>query len=524
MKRRTLLAMLPALAAPHGVRAAAQTTLRFVPVIDLSYLDPLFSTAQVTRNHAYMVFDTLYGWDTDLNIHPQMAAGETVEDDGRLVTIALRPGLVWHDGPPVLARDCVASIRRWARRDALGAALLDATDELDAPDDGHIRFRLKRPFPLLTYALGKGAVNMCAMMPERLAATDAFKQIPEVVGSGPYRYLAAERVPGARNAYARFDGYKPRESGTTNWTSGPKVAQFERVEWTTMPDMATGAAALMAGEQDWLEVAPHDLMPRLRANPALRTTVLDPLGYTCALRVNHLQPPFDNVGVRRAILGAIDQVAFMDAVVGPNPEWQHTPLGFFCPGTPMASDVGMEAFTAPRDYARVKAELQVAGYNGEKVVLLVPANSLAQKPLGDVAADCLQKAGMNVEYAGMDFGSVQTRQQLKTPVSAGGWSAYVANFQGMDWLNPIGHLGLRAVGETGFTGWYSSAAMEGMRTSWLAAPDLAVQQAVARDIQRQAFADAAYYPVGQYLQPTAYRAGITGILNGFATFWNVRPV
>ena len=129
---------------------------------------------------------------------------------------------------------------------------------------------------------------------------------------------------------------------------------------------------------------------------------------------------------------------------------------------------------------------------------------------------------MNVEYAGMDFGSVQTRQQLKTPVSAGGWSAYVANFQGMDWLNPIGHLGLRAVGETGFTGWYRSAAMEGLRASWLAAPDLAAQQALARDIQRQAFADAAYYLVGQYLQPTAYRAGITGILNGFATFWNVR--
>jgi len=524
--RRTLLkaaASLPALAVPRTARATVASTLRFVPVIDLSYLDPVFSTAQVTRNHSYMVFDTLYGMDTALAIHPQMAEGHAVEADGLLWTITLRAGLLWHDGAPVVGWDCAASIRRWARRDALGAALMDATDELDAPTDRTIRFRLKRPFPMLTYALGKGAVNMCAMMPGRLAATDAFKQIPEVVGSGTYRYLADERVSGARNAYARFDKYLPREGGTANWTSGPKVAYFDRVEWTTMPDLSTGASALMAGEQDWLEIAPHDLMPQLRRNPNLRTAILDPLGYTCAMRVNHLQAPFDNPGIRRALLGAIDQTAFMNAVVGTDPQYQHTPLGFFCPGTPMASDAGLDVFTGPRDYDRVRRELKVAGYAGEKVLLMVPANSLAQKPLGDVAADCMKKAGLNVEYAAMEFGSVQTRQLLKGPMSEGGWSAYVANFQGMDWLNPIGHAGLRAVGEAGSPGWYRSERMEALRAGWLSAPDLAAQQRIARDIQLMALNEAAYYPIGQYLQPTAYRSSITGVLNGFATFWSVRP-
>lgn len=196
--RRTLLSLaagLP-LAAPRMVRAASATTLRFVPVIDLSYLDPIFNNAQVTRNHAFMVFDTLYGMDAKLEIHPQMVQGHQVENNGKLWNLTLREGLQWHDGTKVLGRDCVASIERWAKRDTLGAALIEATDALNAPDDRTIRFRLKRPFPMLPYALGKGAVNMCPMMPEGLARTDPFKQVTEIVGSGPYRFLSSERVPG----------------------------------------------------------------------------------------------------------------------------------------------------------------------------------------------------------------------------------------------------------------------------------------------------------------------------------------
>jgi peptide/nickel transport system substrate-binding protein len=523
MRRRTLLgAAAASLASPHIGRAASATTLRFVPVIDLSFLDPVFNTSQVTRNHSFMVFDTLYGMSTDLQVSPQMLEGHVIDDGGRQWTLRLRDGLLWHDGEPVLATDCVASIRRWGARDAMGAALLHATDELSARDDRTIRFRLKAPFPMLPYALGKVAVNMCAMMPERLAATDPFKQIPAVIGSGPFRFKPDERVPGARNVYERFDRYRPRDGGTPSWTAGPKLVHFDRVEWTTMPDMSTGASALQAGEQDWLEVAPHDLVPQLQRNQAIRTRILDPLGYCCAMRVNHLQPPFDNPALRRAVLGAIDQAAFMDAVVGPVPAFQHTPIGFFPPGTPMASDAGLAPFTGPRDYDAVRRAVQASGYAGEKVVLLVPANSLAQKPLGDVAADALHKAGLNVEYAAMEFGSVQQRQLLKGPVEQGGWSASVGNPQGMDWLNPIGNAGLRAVGAAGYPGWYSSARMEALKADWLAA-DSAGQRPIARDIQILAMTDVPYYPIGQYFQPTAYRTSLDGIMDGTAVFWGVHP-
>jgi peptide/nickel transport system substrate-binding protein len=260
-----------------------------------------------------------------------------------------------------------------------------ATDELSAPDDKTIRFRLKRPFALLPQALGKAAVQPAFMMPERLASQDAMKPLNEVVGSGPFRFMKDERVQGVRNVYARFEQYQPRQGGKADWTAGPKVVHYDRVVWTTMPDAGTAAAALRTDEQDWQETTPHDLLPVLKAEGDIAIRVLDPRGYTCMMRVNHLQPPFDNPAIRRALLGAIDQAAFMTAVAGSDQAYQTSPIGFFAPDTPMASDVGLDVFKGPRDVAKVQADLKAAGYNGEKVVLLVPANSAAQKPLGGPA-------------------------------------------------------------------------------------------------------------------------------------------
>jgi peptide/nickel transport system substrate-binding protein len=524
MHRRTLLrtaACLPALALPGVVRAAAATTLRFVPIIDLAFVDPVYSTAQVSRNHGFMVFDTLYGMNARLEISPQMVEGHSVGADGKVWELRLRDGLLWHDGARVLARDCTASIQRWAKRDAFGDALMKATDELSAPDDRTIRFRLSRPFPLLPYALGKPAVPACFMMPERLANTDPFKIIPEVIGSGPFRFMAGERISGAHNAYERFADYRPRAEGATDWTAGPKIVHYDRVEWTTMPDAATACAAVQAGEQDWQETTPHDLLPVLARAKGVRTRVLDPLGFTCMMRVNHLQPPFNNPAIRRALLGAVDQAAFMTAVAGTDPAYQYSPLGFFCPATPMASEVGLDIFRGPRDLDKVRRDLKAAGYNGEKVVLLVPADSLAQKPLGDIAADMMQRVGMDVEYVGVDFGTVLTRRNRQTPVAEGGWSAFVANWQGIDWLNPAGHIGLR--GDGGYPGWYRSEPMEALRSQWLLAGELAEQQRICRDIQALALQEVPYYPVGQYKQPTAYRDTLTGMMSGTAVFWNIRP-
>jgi peptide/nickel transport system substrate-binding protein len=271
MKRRTFLAGTAAtLAAPYVSRAAGQRVLKFIPQSDPTVLDPIWTTAYVTRNHAFMIFETLYGIDSAYKPQPQMVMGHVVEDDGKRWTLTLRDGLAWHDGGKVLARDCVASIRRWGKRDPFGQTLIAYTDELSAPDDKTIVFRLKKPFALLPDALGKPGSNICAMMPERLANTDAFKAITEMVGSGPYKWNDKERVAGSLAVYDRNEAYKPRAGGTPEWTSGPKVANFDRVEWHIIKDPGTAVAAMQSKEMDWWENPTNDMLPVLQQSTQVR--------------------------------------------------------------------------------------------------------------------------------------------------------------------------------------------------------------------------------------------------------------
>ncbi len=527
MTRRTLLTATAGFAAaPAIVRAAGQTTLRFSPQQDLVVLDPVATTAYMSRNHGYMVFDTLYGMDSQFQPQPQMLEGHQIEDDGKRWDLTLRDGLSFHDGSRVLAADCVASIRRWARRDPLGDTLMDATDELSAPDDRTIRFRLKRPFPLLPIALGKAGVPVCAMMPERLANSDPFKAVTEMVGSGPFRYVADERVPGALNVYRKFENYLPRPANTpAGWTAGPKPVHFDRVEWAYIPDPATTTNATINGEAAWQEYAYADQLPILDRARNVTVVVNDRTGFVNMIRLNELQPPFNNPAIRRALWPAIDQNAFMQAIVGSDhPALMRNPLGFFGPGTPMASDAGLDALTSPRDPERARQALTEAGYKGETVLLMVPSTSPALAAIGTVAADMLKRCGMNVDVYAVEFNAMLSRRVRRDPVAQGGWSAYMTSWVGLDWLNPAVHISLRGNGEAAAPGWPTSRRIEELRNQWLAAPDLATQQAICRQIQLQAFTDVPYYPVGAYLQPTAYRSDmITGLNQGFATFWNVRP-
>jgi peptide/nickel transport system substrate-binding protein len=520
LNRRTFVALSgAALAAPALAQGTAARTLKFIPQADLTVLDPIWTTAYVTRNHGLAVFDTLYGTDSAYAAQPQMVAGHTVEDDGKLWRLTLRPGLAFHDGSPVLARDCVASIARWGKRDAMGQTLMAYTDELTAPDDRTIQFRLKKPFALLPDALGKVGSSICAIMPERLAKTDPFTQVTEMVGSGPFRFKADERVVGARVVYERFDGYVPREGGTPQWTSGPKRAFVDRVEWTIIPDQATAASAMQTGEMDWWEQPPADLVPTLRG---LTTRITDPTGLIGCLRMNQLLPPFDNPAIRQVLLKVVDQTDFMQAVTGTDSKLIHVPAGFFCPGLPMASDVGLDALTSTRDYAGAKKALAAAGYKGEKVVLMGASDFPSLKALADVAADMLTRAGFNVDYQVMDWGSVVQRRAKKDPVAQGGWSAFCTFWAGLDQANPAVSAFLRGTGQSAAIGWPTSAAIETLRDRWLDAPDTAARKALAGDLQKQAFIDLPYLPLGQYFNQTSYKPSLTGVLEGVPVFWNVK--
>src|SRR5215831_12262361 len=356
MLRRDLLkasaASLAASAAPRIGRAEKPNKLVFVPTEDLNVLDPVIGGPRSMRTHAYLVFDTLYGIDTSWTAQPQMVEGHQVDEDGLIWTLRLRDGLRFHDKEPVLARDVVASIRRFAPRVIFTNALMDATDELSAQDDRTVQFRLKRPFPHLPEALAGPGGNAPVIMPERLAAESPFKPVAEVVGSGPYRFLKDEHVSGARAVFQRFAEYQPRAGGTVGFTAGPKVAHFERVEWLTL-DPFSASAALRRGEVDWWENPTRDLVDQVSGDPKI-TVVSHFATANGIMTFNQLYPPFDDPAIRRALLGAVDQAEAMSAIAGSDRSNWRDDIGLFGTGSPFASDVGIEVLRRRRDYAAAK--------------------------------------------------------------------------------------------------------------------------------------------------------------------------
>ena len=521
MRRRTLLAssLAATLARPAILRAESATTLKVIPYADLALLDPAVS-AFITRNHVLMVFDTLFGVDEAGTVQPQMLDGYTTEPDGLTWVLTLRPGLMFHDGTPVLARDCVASIKRWWVNDAFGQALAAATAEVSAPDDNTIRFRLKAPFHLLPDALAHPTNTMAAVMPERLATTPATSRLTEMVGSGPFRYIAAERVPGARNHYARFEGYKPRQ-GTPSFTAGPRIAYFDRVEWITTPDPATQIAALRAGEVDYVEQPLMDLVPSLRANRSLQVSVVETKGLIGFLRFNFLFPPFDNPAIRRVVLKAVNQREFMEAVVGGAAPFD-SQCGIFTTGTDMANDAGMEMLSGRHEIAQLKRELVAAGYAGEKIIYLEPTDVPRIDAIAEVGADMLRKIGMNVDVIATDWGTTVQRSVSRQSPEKGGWHMFAAFSGGYDMSSLGTHQLARGNGQGAYNGWPTLPKLEMIRDQWLAAPDAATQKALARDFQAQAMQDVPYLPLGSYQQPAAYKANLTDVPKGLVLFTGIR--
>jgi peptide/nickel transport system substrate-binding protein len=524
MRRRDLLkasaiGLAPAsLAAPALAQPASARVLKYVPAADVTILDPLVTTAYPTRNHGHMVWDTLYAPDTDLRPQPQMVEGHAVEDGGLRWIFTLRPGLKFHDGEPVRAKDAVASIQRWMKRDTHGQTLAARVAEISALDDRRIQIRLSKPFGPMLEALGKGSSYPCFIMPERLAANPPERAIAEVIGSGPYRFKADERVSGSQLVYERFDGYVAR-SEPPSLLAGAKQANFERCEWKVLPDASTAAAALQSGEVDWLDTVTNDLRPILQRARGVVVDRVDTSGTMAMLRPNHLYPPFNDPEMRRAFLKALVQEEFVTAVMGSDSSVWRTGVGCFPPGTALANDAGLAAVAGPRD---VEAARRVLSGFTEKVLVLHPTEIPNNHALTSVAVDQLKRAGLAAESWTSDWGTLLQRRANKNPPGQGGWNAVVVLFAGMDLRDPGAHPLLRANGQDAWFGWPTSPRLESLRDAWFDAPELAQQQKIGRDIQEAFFQDVPFYPLGQYFVSSAYRNTLTNVQKGIVLPLQVR--
>ncbi len=521
MRRRSL--MLAAAAAPLARPAlgGASSTLRFVPQSPLASLDPVWTSAMTTRNVGFMIYDVLFGRDETMTPKPQMLAGYTIEDDGKRWVMTLRPDQWFHDGEPVLARDCVASLKRWMQRDPGGATLAARLDAIEVTNDRTFTIRLKKPFPALPTLLSKFQ-TAAIMVPQRIAeGTDPFKQMTESIGSGPFRFLPDEYVIGSHAAMARFDRYVPRDE-PASFTAGGHRVLVDRVEWKMIPDAATAANALITGEVDWLEMPMPDLLPMLKKAPNVVLGRLDEWGFISQLRPNHLNPPTNQVLFRRALLAAINQREVMDGMMGGDPEGTVVPQGYLTTGKPEVDRAGIEALTTPKSTEAVKAMLAESGYKGEKIVLLHTSDQPFYNAATLVVADALTRVGINIDDQVMDWGTVLQRRASKNPLDKGGWSLFVSVTPVPEYRDPLLGSLLRGNGKDAWIGWPDNPRIEAAYNTWLDTADEAEKTRLEREIQLAAFDAVPFIPLGRYMPRAAWAKGVSHPLKGPApVFWNV---
>jgi peptide/nickel transport system substrate-binding protein len=507
-----------ALAAPAAMAqqgAGGKRVIKAVMHATLGVLDPYATTAYITRNHGYLVYDTLFALDAKSQPQPQMVGEWSVSDDKLTYEFRLRPGLTFHDDTPVTTADVIASLNRWMPRDVMGTRLRNVTERLEAVDAERFRLVLKRPYGLVLETLGKPGGPVPFILPKRIVEIPADQRITEVVGSGPFRFIATEYRSGDRVVYESFKGYMPR-SEPASGLAGGKVAKVDRIEWMEISDPQTGANALLAGEVQVMENIPPDMMGLMRRN---RQVVLKPRGVSnfILMRFNSAQPPFNNLKVRQAVMMAVNQKDYLDAQIGDDSLAQPCTSVLSCE-SPYATDIpGPGA-----NIERAKQMLRESGYNNEKVVILHPADLPSGSALAPVTEQLLRSIGMNVQVDSMDWNSLLARRNRNVPVEQGGWSIAWGIWTNLDLMNPIINLNLDGRGSRGYVGWAENGELERLREAFSFETDPAKQKAIAADLQRLSNEQAFSIPLGGYKVVAGYRSDIRGVIvDQILVFWGM---
>lgn len=496
----------------------AETTAKFVMHAPLRVLDPILTSAYVTRNHGYLVYDTLFSMNAQGQAKPQMVDSWTVSEDGLTYAFKLRPGLKFHDGAPVTADDVVASLQRWENGDpTIGNRLKLATADLAATGADTFTLKLRTPYGLVLESLAKESSPVPFIMPKRIASVPASQAISETIGSGPYKFVQADFQAGVKATYVKFTDYVPRKEPASAFAGG-KVARVDRLELVNIPDSQTAVNALRNGEIDFLEDVPPDLMPQLKDAKGITLKSYGKNSNMFTLRMNWLQAPFNNVKVRRAALAALNQVDYLDAQIGDPEVYQVCGAVLTCV-SPYASEEGATQIKAP-DLAHARQLLKDSGYKGEKVVVLHPTDLPIFANIAPVTAQALRSIGMNVEIQSMDWATLLSRRSKKDGVEQGGWSIFQSNMSSLDLTSPVGNPNLDGRAGSTYPGWTHDDAMDALRTRFAAARTEAERRDIANAIQRRNYEQVMYVPLGGYSKFKGYDAKFADLVDApIPLFW-----
>ncbi len=502
--------------------SASAQTVRAVMHAEVKHLDPHWTTADITQVHGYMVYDTLFALDEKGQPQPQMVDTYRVSADKLTYTFTLRDGLKWHDGKSVRAADAVASVKRWAVKDAAGQKLMARTTSLEAVNDKTFVLKLKEPYGLTIRALAKEYSYVPFILPERYAVQDPSKPFEgDVIGSGPFVFAANEWVPGAKTVYVKFKDYVPRKEPASYYAGGKRV-NVERVEFVVIPDQSTAVAALEKGEVDYLQ-SPHvDQRPLLRKNPNIvmyRSDILQ-----MQIHPNHLAPPFDNVKARQALMLMANQQDYLRAIAGDPENWRTCYSYLGCGGW-LETDAGADLLKKP-DLEKAKQLLAEAGYKGEKIVVMAPSDIATINAASLTTAAQLRKLGVNVDLQAMDWGTLTSRRPIKEPPAKNpaGWHIFHTTSGYYALKDPWGHANISTACEKAWFGWpCSPRATKALEDLGNLGPGTDTFKKGLAEYHAALMENIPYVPLGEFFQLGAYRKDrLSNVVETPHTvFWNM---
>ncbi|MBW6399928.1 ABC transporter substrate-binding protein [Roseomonas sp. HJA6] len=511
------------LLASGGAALAQSDTsiLRVTPGSDVNTFDPTGPAGTAAYIHGMMVYDALYGQDEELRIHPQMVERDEVSSDSLTWTITLREGLAFHDGSPVTTADVIASLRRWMGLDVVGRTMALDVEAMEPVDARTFRIRLKRAFPVRA-ALANSGSGLPVILREREASAGPFTRGTELIGSGPFRFVANEFRPGDRLVYERFDGYRPRVEPPSGFAGG-KVVRIPRLEFHILPDASTKAAALQAGEIDFIDQVPFDQAEAMQGRRGITVAALSRIYNPFFMRPNSLYPPFNNADARRALALAIHQPDYM-AVSFVRPEWGQPCHSFFVCGSPNGITTGSEPYRQ-QNLAEARRLLERSGYRGEPIVLLNSRETLFVGVAGELAAQNLREAGFNIVLAESDWGTLMARRNSRNPPDRGGFNLFITSISGSGVYSPLSNsIADTTCGARNFAGWACDEEAARLRDEYIHEPDEAKQREILERLSRRLWDVMPTVILGQRAQLYAWRNNISGFVRSpslITIFWNI---
>jgi len=357
------------------------------------------------------------------------------------------------------------------------------------------------------------------MMPKRVAETDPNPQLSDFTGSGPFVFKRDEWKPGDKTVYVKFDKYKPR-SEPASGLAGGKVANVDRVEWRAISDHQQAINALLAGEIDFIEAPPHDLLPLAIGDSNVKQFDWNVLGNQFTFRPNWTAKPFDNPKVRQALLYAFNQKDFLEAVVG-DPKYYKVCNSYFPCGTPLFSEKGFEG-KLNSDFKKAQELLKEAGYDGTPIVLMHSTDLQILTNLAPVAKSLMEKAGFKVDMQSMDWQTLVARRAKKDLPAQGGWHAFLTSWVAADILNPVMAGFFNAGCDKAMFGWPCDKEIESLRDQYARETNPAKLKPIAEAVQVRVTQYPTHIHLGQWYQAAAVRKNVEGNLEAPVTvFWNV---